>query len=101
MANTQFVVQAFHYAQFMVEEIDDDHVNVEILDEDDCDLALVAVRDDLEAAVRAAEEWREVNDPDDEDTRGARNMPLASINIYEVTTGGAVCEGRFVQSVEI
>jgi hypothetical protein len=98
--STSFVVQACHYAQFTVYETGGD-VRVDILDEDDVERVLVAIRDTEEAAQAAAEEWRSSCEPDDESTDGPQNMPLASINIFEVSKAGPPAEGRFVKDVEV
>jgi len=93
-----YVVQAWHYAQYEVEEEHEDgRVDVEILDEDDCGIALVAVRTSAEEAERAAVEYEEacyvVADSIEEMQR-----PIAAINIFEVTAGTPV-PGRFVKTV--
>ena len=100
MANTKFVVQAYHYAQYTANEAEDGSYHVEIHDEDDVNLALVAVCDDLPEAEAAAEKWEEANEPDT-DAEGIEGQPLASINIWEVPVGTFPAQGRFVKTVEI
>ena len=98
MADVSFVVQAYHYAQFSTDEGEDGSLEVDILDEFDWNLALVAVCDSEEDAVAAGEAWEERNEPDG-DKSGLEHQPIAAINVYEVPRGRTPAEGRFVKSV--
>lgn len=92
-SGVRYVVQAWHYAQYQI--VGDGEV--EILDEDDCNLALVAVRDTLEEAEEAAQAWNEACEAADED--GIMHQPISAINIFEVAASGLPREGKFVKTV--
>ena len=88
---TRYVVQAWHYAQYEVRDGE-----VEVLDEDDCNLVLVAVRDSLEEA-EAARAWVDACEASDGD--GITCQPVAAVNVFEVPASGPPREARFVKSV--
>ncbi|KKM23995.1 hypothetical protein LCGC14_1609600 [marine sediment metagenome] len=101
MAKTDeaYVVLAKHYAQYLVveEEERDGPVEVEILDEDDFNEALVAVRDTLKEAEKAATEWIEGCSSTEED--GIEHQPIAAVNIYRVPRTGPARPGRWIKDM--
>lgn len=100
MANSVYVVQAWHYARFTAYETGG-NVRVDILDEDDVESALVAVRPTLEEAEKAAEEWVGSCVVDEDGDGGLVNWPIAAVNICEVRTDGAPEEGRNAKAVKL
>ena len=101
MAKTDeaYVVLAKHYAQYVVVEEEERNgpVEVEILDEDDVNEALVAVRDTLDEAEKAATEWIEGCVSTEED--GIEHQPIAAVNIYRVPKTGWPRPGEYVKDM--
>lgn len=99
MADEAYVVLVKHYAQYLVVEEEERNgpVEVEILDEDDVNEALVAVRDTLEEAEEAAIEWIEGCTSTEED--GIEHQPIAAVNIYRVPKGGPARPGEYVKDM--
>lgn len=100
MATSVYVVQAWHYEQYLVVEEEEvaNSVEVEILDEDDCACVLVASRDSLRKAESAAKAYvkacKTVEDAED-----PMGKPIASVNIFKVPTGGDPRPGELVKTV--
>lgn len=74
-------------------------VDVEILDEDDCEMVIVAVRATLKAAEKAADDYvgacRTVPDSDGP----VEGHPIATVNILKAFASGPPRPNEFVKSV--
>lgn len=91
-----YLVQAWHYAQY---ESNEDGSEVEILDEDDCEMVIVAVRATLRAAEKVANDYNEAcrTVPDSEDP--VEGHPISTINILKAFTSGPPRPNEFVKNV--
>lgn len=99
MANEVYVVLAKHYAQYTVVEEEERNgpVEAEILDEDDINDAIVAVRNTLEEAEKVATEWIEGCIPKEED--GIEHQPIAAVYIYRVPKTGQPVFGKYIKNM--
>lgn len=91
-----YLVQAWHYAQY---ESNEDGSEVEILDEDDCEVVIVSVCDTLKAAEEAADAYNEAcrTVPDSEDP--VEGHPIATINVLKAFTSGSPRPSEFIKNV--
>ena len=99
MSNEVYAVQAKHYAQFLVVEEEERNgpVEVEIMDSDDLNETIVAVRDTLEEAETAATEWIESCSSSEED--GIEHQPIAAVNILKTFTTGPARPSEFIKDM--
>lgn len=92
-----YVVQALHYAQY---DCNPEGQEVEVLDENDMNIALVAVRETLEEARTAGAEYI-ASCSVIQDAEEITGYPLESVSVVKVAADGPPVSGEWLCEVPL